>query len=69
MDIDFEHIEVKNNADEQQYDVRIEGHVATLFYEQEGNTITFLHTEVPAALEGHGIASKLAYTALEDARP
>jgi uncharacterized protein len=68
MSTDFEHIEVKNNEDEQQYEVELEGHTATLAYEREGNTITFLHTEVPPELEGHGIASKLAHTALEDAR-
>lgn len=68
MSTDFEHIEVKNNADEQQYEVKAEGHTAMLVYEREGNSITFLHTEVPPALEGHGIASALAHTALEDAR-
>ncbi len=30
--------------------------------------IVFTHTEVPEALEGHGIAAKLAHTALEHAR-
>jgi len=68
MSTDFERIEVKNNEDEQQYEVKAEGHTAMLVYEREGNSITFLHTEVPPALEGHGIASMLAHTALEDAR-
>lgn len=68
MSTDFEHIEVKNNEDEQQYEVKIGGHTAMLVYEREGDNITFLHTEVPPALEGHGIASKLAHAALEDAR-
>ena len=65
MSTDFEHIEVKNNEDEQQYEAKVEGHTALLAYEREGGTITFLHTEVPPALEGHGIASKLAHAALE----
>ncbi|HEV2580697.1 MAG TPA: GNAT family N-acetyltransferase [Ktedonobacteraceae bacterium] len=68
MSTAFDHIEVRNNEDEQQYEVTIDGHTAILFYEREGNSITFLHTEVPPALEGHGIASTLAHTALEDAR-
>ncbi|GHO86965.1 GNAT family N-acetyltransferase [Dictyobacter formicarum] len=33
-----------------------------------GDQIIFLHTGVPAALEGHGIASKRASFALEEAR-
>ena len=68
MSTDFEQIDVKNNEDEQQYEVKIEEHTAMLAYEREGDSITFLHTEVPPALEGHGIASKLAKAALEDAR-
>jgi len=67
MSTDYEHIEVKNNEDEQLYEVKLDGQVATLFYEREGNSIIFLHTEVPAALGGHGIGNKLARTALEDA--
>ena len=30
--------------------------------------VTFIHTEVPKALEGHGVASKLIAGALEDVR-
>jgi predicted GNAT family acetyltransferase len=68
MSTDSEHNEVINNEDEQQYEVKLEGHTAMLVYEREGNTILLLHTEVPPTLEGHGIASKLARTALDNAR-
>jgi len=68
MNTDYEHIEVKNNEDEQRYEMKLDEHIAILVYEREGNTITFLHTEVPPALEGHGVANKLAQSALEDAR-
>ncbi len=68
MSIDFDHIEVRNNEDEEQYEVQLDGHLAFLAYEREGDTIIYLHTEVPPALGGHGIANKLALTALEDAR-
>ena len=37
-------------------------------YVIDGSTITFTHTEVPAALEGRGIASQLIKFALTDAR-
>jgi predicted GNAT family acetyltransferase len=66
--MNFEHIEVKNNEKEQRYEVTSGEHTAMLLYEHEENTLTLLHTEVPPAMEGHGIASKLAHTALEDAR-
>jgi hypothetical protein len=50
MSTDYEHIEVKNNEDEQRYEVKLDDQVAMLIYEREGNSIIFLHTEVPPAL-------------------
>lgn len=41
---------------------------ALLNYRQEGDTIYFVHTEVPAELEGQGVGGKLAQAALEYAR-
>ncbi len=61
-------IELTNNEATQQYEARIDGALARLQYERGGDRIVFVHTEVPAALEGQGIASMLARTALEDAR-
>ena len=37
-------------------------------YDRDGDRIVFTHTLVPASLEGRGIASVLARTALDDAR-
>ncbi len=61
-------ISVQNNAAEQRYEVRIGDALAELTYQRTGDVITFLHTGVPAALEGRGIGGKLAQTALDDAR-
>lgn len=61
-------IEVKNNTAAHRYEVNIDEQLAVLTYVKRSNHITFLHTAVPAELEGHGIANKLAHTALEDAR-
>ena len=53
---------------------RYEAHVAdvdaigTLHYLLHDGAIVFTHTEVPPALEGHGVASALARFALDDAR-
>ncbi len=68
MTTDYEHINVTNNTKDQQYEVNIDDLLAILEYKRKGNHITYIHTGVPPALEGHGIASKLAHTALEDAR-
>lgn len=39
-----------------------------LTYKVDGETITFIHTEVPATMEGQGIGGKLAKAGLEYAR-
>jgi predicted GNAT family acetyltransferase len=59
---------VIDNTAEQQYEVHIGDEVAVLTYERRRKRITFFHTGVPPALEGHGIAGLLARTALEAAR-
>ncbi len=63
-----EQVVVSNNIEAHRYEVKIDAQVAVLTYDQEGSQITFLHTGVPPALEGHGIANELAHVALEDAR-
>ena len=63
-----ENIEVINNRAQNRYEVKVGNEVAVIIYEPGENSITFLHTEVPPALEGQGLASKLAKFALEDAR-
>jgi len=68
MSTDYEHVEVTNNKAEQRYEIRVDRQIAVLKYEREGNQIVLVHTGVPHALEGHGLASELAHTALEDAR-
>jgi predicted GNAT family acetyltransferase len=65
---DFEHAEVQDNAAESRYEVRIGDEVAVLEYARDPGQITLIHTGVPQALEGHGIAGKLAKTALDAAR-
>lgn len=59
---------VTNNRDEQRYEVKMNELLAVLTYKQHAGQIVFLHTGVPLALEGRGIASQLASFALEDAR-
>jgi predicted GNAT family acetyltransferase len=61
-------IVVTRNEDEHRYQVKIGDELAVLTYARHGDQIIFLHTGVPAALEGRGVASKLALFALEEAR-
>lgn len=59
---------VTHNRDEHRYEVKVDEQLAVLTYKQQAGHIIFLHTGVPPALEGRGIASQLAFFALEEAR-
>jgi uncharacterized protein len=58
----------RKNEAKQRYEVEVDGQLAVLTYRREGNTMVYLHTAVPSALSGRGIADQLARTALEEAR-
>jgi len=60
--------EVRNNEALHRYELDVDGQTAVAYYRLAPGVITFTHTEVPPALEGHGIASKLIRGALESAR-
>jgi uncharacterized protein len=68
MDIDLGSVEVVDNKARQRYEAAVNGELAVVEYQPEGDRIVFTHTGVPAALEGHGLAAKLAQTVLDDAR-
>lgn len=68
MSSENEQLSVIDNKDEHRYEVHAEGEVAILIYERQGRHIALVHTEVPPALEGRGIAGMLARTALDEAR-
>jgi predicted GNAT family acetyltransferase len=59
---------VTNNETAHRYEARVDGQLAMITYEQRGDRIVFIHTEVPAALQGRGIAATMARVALDDAR-
>ncbi len=68
--MNHEHTELKivNNEVAQRWEAHLGQHLAVAEYRRRGDTIFFIHTEVPTALEGQGIASRLVQTALEDVR-
>lgn len=65
---DLDSLEVTNNPGEQRFEARVDGQVAVVEYQRMGDTIAYVHTGVPEALRGRGIADGLARAALEYAR-
>ena len=59
---------VINNQQEQRFEIHDSGEVAYLEYRFYKNDIALMHTLVPDALAGRGIASALAHYALEWAK-
>lgn len=57
-----------HNEKASRFEIHKDGLTAVLEYRLEGNVITFHHTGVPSALEGQGIGSALAKSALNFAR-
>jgi len=60
--------QVTNNERTHRFELESGDQTAFLSYRHVGGSLTLDHTEVPPELEGRGIASKLARTALEYAR-
>ena len=50
------------------FELERDGYVASLQYTVAGHVLALLHTEIPEALRGSGVASTLAQTALDWAR-
>jgi predicted GNAT family acetyltransferase len=60
--------DIYNNQQRQQFQIEIDGQLASLEYRLHEGTIVLMHTEVPPALGGRGIGSALAEYALNYAR-
>ena len=67
-DITLNDLEVIHNRDANRFEIRVGDELAFVTYRRRGSTISYIHTEVPPSLEGHGIAAKLAKHALDYAR-
>ncbi len=66
MDIP-EQVDLKNNELSQQFEWKIDGKLAKVEYNfsSDRKRIFLTHTEVPSALQGGGVASKLAKAVLD----
>ena len=58
----------RHNPARNRYELEMDGHLAVAVYTLAPGVITFVHTEVPAALGGRGVGTALARGALEDVR-
>jgi uncharacterized protein len=59
---------VQHDKPHHRFMVSLDGATALLLYKEEGDTIYFIHTEVPLAMEGKGIGGQLAKAGLTYAR-
>jgi len=60
--------QIRHDADAGRFSVVVEGREAELDYRRDNGTITILHTGVPDAIGGRGIAGDLVRAALDHAR-
>ena len=63
-----EEISVQHNPAASRFEARVGTQLAVADYELEDGRIVFMHTYVPTALRGHGIAEKLVRAGLEFAK-
>jgi predicted GNAT family acetyltransferase len=59
---------IRDNKAEHRFEMDAAGELAVAYYRLAPGVMTFTHTEVPAALWGQGIGSRLVRGALESAR-
>ena len=68
MDIDPNKLNVIINTEDQRFEARIGEEYVFIDYRRHRDRLTLLHTDVPSALEGHGIGSAMVKAALEYAK-
>jgi len=54
----------QNNEEARRFEIPLEGSIAVLDYQIQGDTMVITHTEVPPALRGRGLAEILVRAAL-----
>ena len=64
----MEPLNIFNNEQRQQFQLKLDGELATLEYRLNEGKIVLMHTEVPDKLGGRGIGSALVEFALNYAR-
>ena len=68
VELDLDAVAVTHNETAHRFEATVNGLRSLLTYHRSPDRIVLLHTEVPAPIEGRGIAAKLTRTALDFAR-
>lgn len=68
VELNLDDVVVTHNEEARRFEAKVDGLVSLLTYRRFPDCIVVQHTEVPAALEGKGLAAKLTRTALDFAR-
>lgn len=67
--VDVAALKLRNNTTLQQYEMALLGDdIARVTYTLTGDVLTLLHTEVPPAYKGQGIADKLTHDVFAEAQ-
>ena len=61
-------VQIINNHDRQRFEAKVSGSLVHLDYVLGDGALRLVHTEVPAALEGRGLGSKIVRFALDFAK-
>lgn len=59
MQEEYKALPLVNNEADKQFELTVEGHKALIAYDIRNGSIALLHTEVPAAIEGRGVAAAI----------
>ena len=60
--------QVHDNPQEHRFELEVDGETAYTVYQKQGDTLVFVHTEVPPDERGQGVASVLIGGALQRVR-
>jgi len=61
-------VEVQHDEARRRFTLNRDGQTAYISYRRDHGSMTFLHTEVPPELEGHGLGGSLVRAGLDYAR-
>lgn len=65
MDIDPSKLDITINNENQRFEANIAEEYVYLSFREHRDRLTLIHTDVPPAIEGHGIGSAMVKFALE----
>ena len=65
MELDLHAVTVTHSEQAHRFEATVDGAISLLAYRRFPDRLVLYHTEVPAPLEGHGIAAKLTRAVLD----